>query len=180
MGKIIEDYRLWRWKILRRSSSVSLPVWRCSCVCLSLMFFYSSLKCTTWWDFNHTSRESTFFFFLLVSIIFSVQFYPMGLRCVTHFVQSLSCDSHCLPKLIMSFLVSLVLILLLFCTSMNVFWLLMLSSGRAWPFSVDSPHFWNPSCFHTAMCWQSWSLCLLREWCKAHLLVQADREKSSL
>lgn len=60
------------------------------------------------------------------------------------------------------------------------FWLLVVSSGRARPFSADSPSFWNPSHFHTAMCSQSQSLCLLGEWCKAHLLVRADRKKNCL
>lgn len=87
--------------------------------------------------------------------------------------------SHCLLKLTMYFPVSRVLFLFMFCTSMNIFWLLVVSSGRAWPFSADSLHFWNPSCFHAAVWWQSQSLCLLGEWCKAHLLAQADRKKAA-
>lgn len=87
--------------------------------------------------------------------------------------------NHCLLKLTMYFPVSQVLFLFMFCTSMNVFWLLVVSSGRAWPFSADSLHFWNLSCFHATVCWQSQSLCLLEEWCKAHLLAQAGRKKAA-
>lgn len=103
----------------------------------------------------------------------------MDLKCATYFVSTLSCHIQLLlAKQTMIFPVSWVIILLMFCTSANVFWFLVVSSGRVWPFSADSPHFWNPSCFHAAVCWQSQSLCLLEEWCKAHLLAQADRKKA--
>lgn len=123
----------------------------------------------TWWDFNHISEETASPPPQIISIIFCLVLSYVFEICPTLCPNSFL-DSHCLPKLIMCFPVLWVLIVLMFCISVNIFWLLMVSLGRAWPFSAGSPCFWNYFHFHAAMCSQSQSLCLLGEWCKAHLI----------
>lgn len=94
----------------------------------------------------------------------------MGLGYVPHFVQTLSCDSlsllaqtnHALPALREYFLASCGVL------------------GKSPAFLSRQSLLLDPSHFHAAMCSQSQSLCLLGEWCKAHLLVQADRKKAAL